>query len=295
MVGGNPRRGLADAHLRNLRCQRSHLQDQSRALRLRKRSRETPRPIVSVVEIFDDLAAEFARLESILDALTPEQWLHPSGVPNWSVCDVVLHLAQSEEAVVASATGAAPIDAGDLRGLEVNTVDAIMDVLVRTQRAEPDVVFDRWKHGHRRALTALANADPEVRLAWAAAPLKPAALATTRIAETWAHALDVTEPFGIALPDEDRLRHVAWLGHRSLPYAFSLAGMQAPEVRAELTSADGSTTWVFGSDAAASVISGPLGAFCRVGAQRLAPSESGLKTAGPCGEAALNLLRNYAK
>ena len=36
------------------------------------------------------------------------------------------------------------------------------------------------------------------------------------------------------------------------------------------------------------------GAFCRVGAQRLAPDASGLVTTGPHAEAALRVLRNYA-
>jgi hypothetical protein len=40
-------------------------------------------------------------------------------------------------------------------------------------------------------------------------PLKPATLATTRLTEHWAHALDITGPLGIELPDTGRLRHVA--------------------------------------------------------------------------------------
>jgi hypothetical protein len=43
------------------------------------------------------------------------------------------------------------------------------------------------------------------------------------------------------------------------------------------------------------VISGSAGAFCRVGAQRLCPAESGLATHGPDAAAALGVLRNYAR
>jgi hypothetical protein len=42
------------------------------------------------------------------------------------------------------------------------------------------------------------------------------------------------------------------------------------------------------------VISGAAGAFCRVGARRLAPADSGLLTSGPFGADALEVLRNYA-
>jgi uncharacterized protein (TIGR03083 family) len=118
-------------------------------------------------------------------------------------------------------------------------------------------------------------------------------LATTRIAEHWAHGLDITGPLGIPFPDTARLRHVAWLGHRSLPYAFSLAGEQPHEVFCQLEGPDGST-WELGPPDADSTITGPVGAFARVGAHRLAPEDSGLTVTGPYGPLALRVLRNYA-
>jgi uncharacterized protein (TIGR03084 family) len=123
-------------------------------------------------------------------------------------------------------------------------------------------------------------------------PLRPATLATTRLAEHWAHALDITGPLSIPYPDTVRLRHIAWLAHRSLPYAFAVAGEPSGPVRVELTAPD-NATWRFGPDEAGSVISGPAGVFCRVGAQRLAPEESGLTATGPHGPTALRVLRNY--
>jgi hypothetical protein len=103
----------------------------------------------------------------------------------------------------------------------------------------------------------------------------------------------VATPLGLDYPDTMRLRHIAWLGHSTLPYAFQVAGEPAPEVFAELTAPDGSV-WRFGDPAAATSITGDAGAFCRVGARRLAPAESGLRAQGPYAETALHLLRNYA-
>jgi uncharacterized protein (TIGR03084 family) len=124
--------------------------------------------------------------------------------------------------------------------------------------------------------------------------MKPSTLATTRLAEHWAHGLDITGPLGIGLPDTSRLRHVAWLAHRTLPYAFSLAGQEPAAVRCSLTAPDGVSAWAFGPDDAESGISGPAGAFCRVAAQRLDPAASGLQAVGPRGAAALRVLRTYA-
>src|SRR4051794_3943590 len=55
-----------------------------------------------VTDIFDDLEAEYEQLDNVLAGLTQAQWAHPSAAAGWSVADVVLHLAQTEEAVAAS-------------------------------------------------------------------------------------------------------------------------------------------------------------------------------------------------
>jgi uncharacterized protein (TIGR03084 family) len=129
---------------------------------------------------------------------------------------------------------------------------------------------------------------------WVAAALKPRTLGTTRLAEHWAHALDIVGPLGIDYPDTARLRHIAWLGHSTLPYAFGLIGEPAHPVHCELSAPDGAL-WTFGPPDAGSRITGPAGAFCRVGARRLAAEESGLETRGPHAAAALRVLRNYAE
>jgi uncharacterized protein (TIGR03084 family) len=168
-----------------------------------------------------------------------------------------------------------------------------MALLVAAQRDTPRRIFQRWRTARVAAVAELRAADPAKQLRWVEAPLKPATLATTRLAEHWAHALDITGPLGIDLPDTDRLRHIAWLAHRSLTYAFSLAGQQDQQVYCELTGPDGAT-WEYGPAEAASRITGAAAAFCRVAAQRLAPEQSGLHAEGPYGATALSVLRTYA-
>ena len=240
--------------------------------------------------IFDDLEAEQDRLDGILAGLDDAQWLAESAAPGWSVADVVLHLAQTEEAVVATMTGgtaARPPESG-------LSVDEAMDWLVKSQRAAPAEVFKRWQDARVASVAALRAADPAVPLRWIEAPLKPATLATTRLAEHWAHALDITAPLGLELPDTDRLRQIAWLAHRSLVYAFAISGQEAQPVYCELTAPGGVEVWSFGPADAQSRITGSAGAFCRVAAQRLGPAESGLTADGPAGAAALRVLRTYA-
>jgi uncharacterized protein (TIGR03084 family) len=243
--------------------------------------------------IFDDLVAEYERLEAILYGLSEEQWTTESGAPGWTVADVILHLAQTEEGVVATLSStSAPTPGGNWRA-EGENLDQAVDRQVREERAPAAVIFDRWRIARRASVDAMRRADPERRVSWAATPLRPRTLATTRLAEHWAHGLDVTGPLGIPFPDTDRLHHIAWLGHATLPYAFAVAGEEPHEVFCELTGPDGSV-WRFGPEAADSTIRGAAGAFCRVGAHRLAPEDSGLDLTGPHAAAALAVLRNYA-
>ncbi len=151
----------------------------------------------------------------------------------------------------------------------------------------------RWRRVRRAALHGLRAADPQRPLPWVASPLRPRTLATTRLAEHWAHALDITVALALPYPDTSRLRHVAWLAHATLPYAFSLAGKEFHVVHCHLTGPDGDS-WQFGPPSAESSITGRAGAFARVAARRLAPQDSGLQTRGPHGPVALDLLRTYA-
>lgn len=242
------------------------------------------------MEIVDDLQAEQERLESLLSGLSEEQWAVASAAPGWTISDVVVHLAQTEELVAASlASGerGATWDRGS------RSLDDAIDEVVKAERAPAREVFDRWRRARRRALTALRTADPDQRVPWAATPLRPAVLATTRLAEHWAHGLDITAPLDLPFPDTDRLRHIAWLGHRTLPYAFGVEGLAAHEVYCELKGPDGSV-WRYGAPGADSMISGEAAEFCRVGARRLRPEDSNLVATGPHAASALRVLRNYA-
>jgi uncharacterized protein (TIGR03084 family) len=245
------------------------------------------------MEILDDLVAEQDRLEAILASLDAAAWEAQSGAPGWTVADVVLHLAQTEEDVVAAAAAAEATGRGGEWRDRAEPLDAAIERRVRAERPAPQAAFERWRIARRAAVAALRAADPGRPLRWAAAPLKPPTLATTRLAEHWAHGLDITGPLEIDFPDTARLRHIAWLGHATLPYAFAVAGMTPGDVFCELDAPDGST-WRFGDPGAASSIRGPAGELCRVGARRLRPDETALVADGPHGATALAVLRNYA-
>ena len=243
-----------------------------------------------MADIFDDLSAEYEQLDGILTALTPAQWAHSSAAAGWTVADVVLHLAQSEELAIASLAGNEGVFAAASEG----RVDAVADASVAAQRqVSPADLLKRWRTATGATPGALRARPGGTRLRWITNRISPAALATTRLAEHWTHAQDIAGPLGVAYPDTARLRHIAWLGHRTLPYAFAIEGIDGGPVYCELT-APGGEIWRFGEPTAPSVITGPAAEFCRVGARRLAPGDSTLTATGPLGARALAILRNYA-
>ena len=240
--------------------------------------------------VYDDLEAEYARIDAILGSLSERQWAAPSRAAGWSVSDVVLHLAQSEEFVLHAAnTVATPVETSS-----GGTMDERMAALVEAERGtDPHVLLSRWRSATVAGVRALRAAPPGARLPWAAAPLTAPTLATTRLAEHWAHMLDVVEALGIDYPDTARLRHIAWLAHRTLPYALAISGQSAGAVRCELAGPSGER-WEFGDTEAPNVIRGSAGEFCRVAAQRARPEATGLHTTGPDAARALQVVRTYA-
>lgn len=243
-------------------------------------------------DVFEALEAEQDQLSDLLGSLTEREWSRRSACAGWSVCDVVLHLAQTEETVVVTVTGGGFDVPGAASGA---TIDELMDEWVAAQRGGlPDEVLERWRVASRAAVAALREADPDAQVAWAATPLKPRTLATTRLSEHWIHAQDIAEPLDREYPDTDRLWNIVWLAHRTVPFAYARAERaDPPTVYLELESPAGDR-WTFGSSDAEVAISGKASALCRVAGRRLSPEASGLDSRGERAGELLSLIRTYA-
>jgi len=218
--------------------------------------------------------------------------------PGWTVADVVLHLAQTDEFAIASAEGRLPKGRANLAGptAPVEAVDDTAALMVERERGKPaSVVRDRWQASADALVAVLDATDLHTRVRWVAGEISARTLATTRIAETWIHTGDVAEAFGVTLTPTNRLRLIARLAWRTLPYAFGRAGraLSGP-VAFELTGPSGET-WVFVPDEEPkTVIRGDALDLCLVAARRAEPSETGLQGEGPDTDAVLELVRTYA-
>lgn len=249
--------------------------------------------------IMEALGAQHGELDATLSGLDRAGWERPSRCPGWTVGDVVLHLAQTDELVVTNASG----DLGPARdgGWDVGTAgpadpDTSAGAAVERERgADGPALLRRWRAASSSVREMLAASDPRRPIPWVVGSLPARTMATTRLAECWIHTGDVLHGLGRPQQPTDRLWHIARLAWRTLPYAFAKAGRQpSGGFGLELTAPDGST-WAFGlDDAPDTVLRGDAAGFCLVAAQRTTPEEAGLSASGPDAAEALALVRTFA-
>jgi uncharacterized protein (TIGR03084 family) len=251
-------------------------------------------------DIIEDLREQHQELLSMVKGLTEDQLAAPSACKGWSVSDVLLHLAQTNEMAAASASGQLAGAPGGWvnsdRPVRTDVDDIVAGAVERERGASGTEVLARWVKSADEVVDALQACDPAARVLWVAGDMAPRTLASTRLAETWIHTGDVCIGLGIGQPKSDRIWHIARLVHRTLPYSFQRAGC-APtgEVRFELTSpTDERAVWCFGEDIAGTVIAGPAVDLCHVAGQRANANETSLRGAGPDAATVLRIMRTFA-
>jgi uncharacterized protein (TIGR03084 family) len=246
----------------------------------------------------NDLAGQHAELAGLVEPLDEVDWLRPSPLEGWTIADVVLHLAQTDEMALASVEGRLG-DFLDRRTRDVGPATSVDDgaaLMVAHERGAPGRdVFDRWRSSSAAVRAALGRTDPHRRVEWVAGELSVRTLVTTRLAECWIHTGDVATALGRTLPPTDRLQPIARLAWRTLPYAFSSAGkdLHGP-VAFELRSPTGQRWDLVPDEDAVTVIRGDALDLCRVAARRVDPAATGLVGEGSDAVDVLDLVRTYA-
>ena len=156
-------------------------------------------------------------------------------------------------------------------------------------------IRQRWHDASETMRAVFRAGDPHTRVTWVAGKFSLQTLATTRLSECWIHTDDIADALGITLPPTDRLRFIARLAWRTLPYAFQRADltMHGP-VAMELIGPHGEQ-WRFDPDGPAlTTIRGSATEFCEVAARRLDPAATSLVATGPDADDVLRLVRTYA-
>ena len=250
--------------------------------------------------IMQALGEQHEELDVLLTGLREPDWARDvPDCPGWTVGDVVLHLAQTDELVPASVAGGFTAAAAGLTGRprENATVDDLIARMVAHERGAPAAeLLTRWRSASAAVREMLAGCDPRRPLPWVVTDLPARTMATTRLSECWIHTRDIARAVGAEASADDRIWHIARLAWRMIPYAFARAGIAPPRgpVAVSLTAPDGTGTWDFGDPAdATTTVTGRALDFCLVAARRREPAAADLRADGPDAASVLTLLRTY--
>jgi uncharacterized protein (TIGR03084 family) len=250
-------------------------------------------------EVLRDLQAESEALDALVADLPAEDWSRPTPAPGWTVAHQISHLHWTDS--VATLAAVDPPAFLTRLGETLDDPYSFVDRAAADGLAPPAELLARWREGRAALAKALTGLPPGAKLPWFGTAMSPVSSATGRMMETWAHGRDVAETF----PDDararahlrptDRLRHVAYLGFRTIGHGFASQGRPAPAgpFRVELSTLDGAV-WAFGPEGATDRVAGPVLDFCLLVTQRRHPADLALQATGDGAREWLTLAQAFA-
>jgi uncharacterized protein (TIGR03084 family) len=245
-------------------------------------------------ELASDLTAETAVLRELVGGLDEGGWRMPTPAAGWRIGDQVSHLAYFDDAAISSATDPEAFTAGPLRAFTDGeiTTDGLAEQYRSMTGAELLAWFDASR---RRLITVFSDLEPAQRLPWFGLPMSAASSLTARIMETWAHGQDIADALGVRRVSTARLRHVAHIGVRALPYSFAVNGLEVPPepVRVELTGPD-DQLWSWGPPDAGNRVTGQALDFCLLVTKRRHQDDTTLVAEGGAAIAWLQVAQAFA-
>ncbi|MEO6090381.1 MAG: TIGR03084 family metal-binding protein [Umezawaea sp.] len=238
-------------------------------------------------DVLHDLQLESGELDDLVAPL--DDWSTPTPAEGWTIGHQIAHLAWTDQASLLAITDPAGFTAG-LAGFDEHTVDNAADEGAR----HPDLLA-RWRAGRDQLAEALSTVPEGEKLVWFGPKMSPTSMATARLMETWAHGQDIADALGVVREPTDRLRHVAHIGVRTIPFSFLVNSLAPPTdpVRVELTAPSGER-WTWGPEGAENRITGQALDFCLLVTQRRHPDDLDVTAVGPVAQEWLPLAQAFA-
>lgn len=242
-------------------------------------------------EVLADLTAESEELDRTVSDLSDLELSRSTPAPGWTIAHQIAHLAWTDAVAITA----------------INDPDAFMALLARLSQdplgivdrsaadrvAPREELLARWREDRADLATLLSLTHG--RIPWFGTTMTATSMATARLMETWAHGQDVADALGREHGFTPRLRHIAYLGHRTLGHGFAAHSRPVPTVPVlvELTTPDGAL-WTFGPADAENRLVGPVVDFCLLVTQRRHPADLALQPTGPVAEEWLTVAQAFA-
>jgi uncharacterized protein (TIGR03084 family) len=240
-----------------------------------------------IAGILADLEAESADLDRMV---VTADWDLPTPAEGWTIAHQIAHLTWTDAMATLAATD--PAAFGAVLAAALDDPTGFVDRGARETLAPRPDLLARWRSGRAALVDALRATPPDQKIVWFGPPMSPAMTATGRLMETWAHGQDVADALGITREPTARLRHVAFIGYRTLGNGFVAHGRAAPTVpvRVELNGGE----WCYGPADARDRLTGPALDFCLLVTQRRHPDDLALTATGPVATEWLEVAQAFA-
>lgn len=240
-------------------------------------------------EILSDLVAEQQFLDQSLQRIPIKNWDRVTPAKPWTVRDTISHLADFAELAADALVGGEKVQ----EWRTATDLDALRQRAIKKGRSmRPQDVIEWWRGGRARVVEPLSHMSEDDRVDWIEGSMSAKTFATFRLMETWAHGLDIYQALDIEVEDTARIRHVCWLGWKTLPYAFKAAGVDYSPIRVEVIG-PGYAKWTYGPAEAENQIKGSASEWARVVVRRIPPKKARLKTNGELAQKALEVAQAY--
>ena len=240
-------------------------------------------------DILSDLVAEQQFLDQSLQRIPIKIWDLVTPNKPWTVRDTISHLADFED------LGADTINGGD-RIKEWQTASDLEELKQRAiahgRSMRPQDVIEWWRGGRARVVEPLSHMNGDDRIEWIAGDMSARTFATSRLMETWMHGLGIYATLKLDVEDTPRIRHVCWLGWKTLPYAFKQAGEHYEPIRIEVIG-PGYAKWVYGPEDTDQLIKGSASDWARLAVRQIKPEKTRLKVFGEFAEKAVQVARAF--
>ena len=240
-------------------------------------------------EILSDLVAEQQFLDQSLQRIPIKHWDRPTPATGWTVRDTISHLADFAELAADTLAGGDRVmewrAEADLDTFRQKAID-------RGRKMRPQDVIEWWRNGRARVVEPLSHMSADDRVEWIEGSMSAKTFATFRLMETWAHGLDIYQALEIEVEDTARIRHVCWLGWKTLPYAFKAAGEVYSPIRVEVIG-PGYAKWIYGPEDADDLIKGSASDWARIVVRRAAPADVRLKVTGDTAARAIEVAQAF--
>ena len=231
-----------------------------------------------VDQVLLDLAGEVAAMDSLLKALTSNDWSTQTPAPGWDVADQVIHLGLFDRRAQWSMTEPERFNE-DMRTLM--TKGGVEGVHDAERHRSPDDLLSWWRDGAADLASAARSLDLSARCVWYGPSMSARSMLTARLMETWAHGYDIADAVGATVPATDRLRHVAHIGVGARRFAFAANKREMPDgdVFVELAAPSGDV-WTWGDASSDNTVRGEALGFCLAVTQRRHLDDCGLDVQG---------------